>query len=254
MTSCPLVVTTLVSILIQHLPTPHPTLLSNVSQTALFLPGPQTVGMEMPGIGAQGVSVGEVSSRFTERTVSMTSTQGRRGDREGSPSDALVREKKPLLPLRGAAGVKMESCRTASTACLGRHSFGCRSGSRARVEGWQRANRFSVAVNLRRHGICRRGVGFSGLGISRSRQILLAKISLISSWRGTAETFFWRGFTHGVLAALAEFLATVFFQMADQLPPLHKAPSDTGSLMTSASCRSLSASSRFASKTNRIAS
>ncbi len=59
---------------------------------------------------------------------------------------------------------------------------------------------------------------------------------------------------HSVPAAFPQFPASVLFQMPDQLPPLHRAATETDSLRTSSPCRSLSVSSRFASKTSRMAS
>ena len=57
-----------------------------------------------------------------------------------------------------------------------------------------------------------------------------------------------------VSATFPKFPASVLFQMPEQLAPPHRAATEMDSLRTSSPWRSVSASSRFASKTSRMAS
>src|SRR5436309_1457269 len=58
----------------------------------------------------------------------------------------------------------------------------------------------------------------------------------------------------GMVAALAQKLAAMTFQMPDEVPPLHAAPSNNGSRITSCPRNSSSANSRLASNTITTAS
>jgi len=88
-----------------------------------------------------------------------------------------------------------------------------------------------------------------GSGTSKSLQILSARKSLISRWRGPGEILPGARYTYTVIAVFSQELGAMAFEVTDQIDPLHEMEA-RGSRITVLFRRDSSANAQVDSNTN----